>query len=125
SEWRGDDRQGDPWLAGPPWYENALQTDPGATHWAAASYDCKTPITAADLLNDRVVPFFDAHDVKLLRVLTDCGSECVPSSCSLVLRSLRACPPQGEFIGSSAYCSPSNPAIWKSSPDRLRARASP
>jgi hypothetical protein len=98
SEWRGDDRQGDPWLAGPPWYENALQTDPGATHWAAASYDCKTPITAADLLNDRVVPSFDAHDVKLLRVLTDCGSECVPSSCSLVLRSLRACPPQGEFI---------------------------
>jgi hypothetical protein len=29
----------------------------------------KTPITA-DLLNDRVVPFFDAHDVKLLRFLS-------------------------------------------------------
>jgi hypothetical protein len=25
----------------------------------------------ADLLNDRVLPFFDEHDVKLLRVLTD------------------------------------------------------
>jgi hypothetical protein len=29
-------------------------------------YDRKTPITAADLLNDRVVPFFEEHEVKLL-----------------------------------------------------------
>jgi hypothetical protein len=36
----------------------------------AKLYDRKTPITAADLLNDRVIPFFDSHDVKLLRVLT-------------------------------------------------------
>ena len=41
----------------------------------AKLYDRKTPITAADLLNDRVIPFFDAHDIKLLRVLTDRGSE--------------------------------------------------
>src|SRR5690606_8606299 len=38
-------------------------------------YDRKTPITAADLLNDRVVPFFDEHEVPLLRILTDRGSE--------------------------------------------------
>ena len=31
----------------------------------AKLYDRKTPITAADLLNDRVVPFYDAHEVKL------------------------------------------------------------
>src|ERR1700730_8622436 len=37
----------------------------------AKHYDRKTPITAADLLNDRVVPFFDEKDVKLSRVLTD------------------------------------------------------
>ena len=37
--------------------------------------DRKTPITAADLLNDRVVPFYDAHEVKLCRVLTDRGTE--------------------------------------------------
>ncbi|QRM36193.1 IS481 family transposase [Microvirga sp. VF16] len=37
--------------------------------------DRKTPITAADLLNDRVLPFFDAHEVKLCRVLTDRGTE--------------------------------------------------
>jgi transposase InsO family protein len=38
-------------------------------------YDRKTPITAADLLNDRVVPFFDEHEIELLRVLTDRGTE--------------------------------------------------
>ena len=41
----------------------------------AKLYDRKTPITAADLLNDRVVPFFDAHEVKLCRMLTDRGTE--------------------------------------------------
>ena len=41
----------------------------------AKLYDRKTPLTAADLLNDRVVPFFDAHEVKLSRVLTDRGTE--------------------------------------------------
>jgi hypothetical protein len=30
-------------------------------------YDRKTLITAADLLNDRVIPFFDCHDVKRYR----------------------------------------------------------
>ncbi len=41
----------------------------------AKLYDRKTPITAADLLNDRVIPFFEEHDVPLLRVLTDRGTE--------------------------------------------------
>jgi transposase InsO family protein len=41
----------------------------------AKLYDRKTPITAADLLNDRVVPFFEEQDVKLSRVLTDRGTE--------------------------------------------------
>ena len=41
----------------------------------AKLYDRKTPITAADLLNDRVVPFFDEHEIPLLRVLTDRGTE--------------------------------------------------
>ena len=38
-------------------------------------YTMKTPITAADLLNDRVLPFFEKEDVSLLRILTDRGSE--------------------------------------------------
>ena len=37
--------------------------------------DRKTPITAADLVNDRVAPFYDAHEVELCRVLTDRGTE--------------------------------------------------
>ena len=41
----------------------------------AKLYDRKTPITAADLLNDRVLPFYDEHDVPLLRILTDRGTE--------------------------------------------------
>jgi hypothetical protein len=41
----------------------------------AKLHDRKTQLTAADLLNDRVVPFYDAHEVPLLRVLTDRGTE--------------------------------------------------
>jgi transposase InsO family protein len=41
----------------------------------AKLYDRKTPITAADLLNDRVVPFYDQHEIKLCRMLTDRGTE--------------------------------------------------
>ena len=38
-------------------------------------YDVKTAITAADLLNDRVIPFYEEHSIPLCRVLTDRGSE--------------------------------------------------
>jgi transposase InsO family protein len=41
----------------------------------AKLYDRKTPITAADLLNDRVLPFYDEHEIPLQRVLTDRGTE--------------------------------------------------
>ena len=41
----------------------------------AKLYDRKTPITAADLLNDRVTPFFEEQRVPLQRVLTDRGTE--------------------------------------------------
>jgi transposase InsO family protein len=35
----------------------------------------KTAITAADLLNDNVVPFFETQKIPLLRILTDRGTE--------------------------------------------------
>jgi transposase InsO family protein len=38
-------------------------------------YDRRNALVAADLLNDRVVPFFDQQDVPLLRILTDRGTE--------------------------------------------------
>lgn len=41
----------------------------------AKLYTTKTPITAADLLNDRVLPFFAAEGVAVLRILTDRGTE--------------------------------------------------
>lgn len=44
--------------------------------WAAAKlYTTKTPITAADLLNDRVLPFFEEQEMGILRILTDRGTE--------------------------------------------------
>jgi transposase InsO family protein len=35
----------------------------------------KVPVTAADILNDRVLPFFEEQDIPVLRVLTDRGTE--------------------------------------------------
>jgi transposase InsO family protein len=43
----------------------------------AKLYTEKTAITAADLLNDRVVPFFEQHEIPVSRVLTDRGTEYV------------------------------------------------
>lgn len=41
----------------------------------AKVYDRKSAITAADVLNDRVLPFFEDQQLPLLRILTDRGSE--------------------------------------------------
>lgn len=38
-------------------------------------YTTKTPITCADLLNDRVLPFYQSQDLPVLRILTDRGTE--------------------------------------------------
>ena len=41
----------------------------------AKLYDRKNALTAAEILNDRVLEFYEKEDVKLLRILTDRGSE--------------------------------------------------
>lgn len=41
----------------------------------AKLYDRKGALVAADMLNDRVLPFFEEHNISLLRVLTDRGTE--------------------------------------------------
>ena len=41
----------------------------------AKVYPAKVPVTAADLLNDRVLPFFEHEGVPVLRILTDRGTE--------------------------------------------------
>jgi transposase InsO family protein len=38
-------------------------------------YDRKNALVAADMLNDRVLPFYEQQDVPLLRILTDRGTE--------------------------------------------------
>jgi transposase InsO family protein len=38
-------------------------------------YDRKHALTAADMLNDRVLPWFEQEDIPVLRILTDRGSE--------------------------------------------------
>ncbi len=41
----------------------------------AKVYTAKIPVTAADVLNDRVLPFFEDHQIPVLRILTDRGTE--------------------------------------------------
>ena len=41
----------------------------------AKLYTTKTPITAADMLNDKVLPYFEQHSLPMLRILTDRGTE--------------------------------------------------
>ncbi|MGX5174517.1 IS481 family transposase [Aliikangiella sp. IMCC44653] len=41
----------------------------------AKLYTTKTPITAADILNDKVLPYFNQHELPMLRILTDRGTE--------------------------------------------------
>jgi transposase len=41
----------------------------------AKLYTTKTPITAADMLNDKVLPFFERQELPMLRILTDRGTE--------------------------------------------------
>ncbi|HDL2145956.1 TPA: IS481 family transposase, partial [Mannheimia haemolytica] len=41
----------------------------------AKLYTMKTAISAADMLNDKVLPFFESQGLPMLRILTDRGSE--------------------------------------------------
>jgi len=68
----------------------------------AKLYDRKTPITAADLLNDRVLPFFEEHEIPLSRVLTDrgteyCGTERHEYELYLAIENIDHCSRSGSF----------------------------
>ena len=58
---------------GPIYQQTYVDTYSKVAH--AKLYPTKTPITAADLLNDRVLPFYESHDLPVLRILTDRGTE--------------------------------------------------
>lgn len=49
--------------------------DTYSKHAICKLYTMRTALTAADLLNDRVLPFYEEHGVRLLRSLTDRGTE--------------------------------------------------
>jgi transposase InsO family protein len=38
-------------------------------------YDRKNALVAADMLNDQVIPWFEEQDIRVLRILTDSGTE--------------------------------------------------
>ena len=38
-------------------------------------YDRKNSLVAAEILNDKVIPFYEEHELRLLRILTDRGTE--------------------------------------------------
>lgn len=46
-------------------------------------YVTKTPITAADLLNDRVLPFYESHGLPMLRILTEAPNTAVKWSSTI------------------------------------------
>ncbi len=41
----------------------------------AKLYNMKASLTAADLINDKVIPFFEKQQLPMLRILTDRGTE--------------------------------------------------
>jgi hypothetical protein len=66
----------------------------------AKLYDRKTPVTAADLLNDRVLSLFEQHEIPLNRVLTDRGTE----YCGAAERHELLCPPHSILVRTQFKC---------------------
>ena len=53
----------------------AYNADRGYRIESIEFYDRKNALVAADVLNDRVVPFYEQHEIPVLRILTDRGTE--------------------------------------------------
>ena len=49
--------------------------DANSSHVFAKLYLSKVPMTAVDVLNDRVLPFYEEHGVEIEHLLTDNGRE--------------------------------------------------
>jgi hypothetical protein len=95
----------------------------------AKLYDRKTPITAADLLNDRVVPFFDEHEIKLSRMLTDrgtefCGGQSHEYELYLAVKDIDHSLPRQRAHKPMAFVSASTGRCWMSSTAWRSARRS-
>ena len=58
-----------------PWGLSQVEGPPMNSGRFTKLYLQKTAITAADLLNDRVIPFYEIEGIEILRILTDRGTE--------------------------------------------------
>lgn len=54
----------------------------------AKLYDHKKAITAADTINDKVLPFFEAQNLLLLRIITDRGTNIVAKPNTMNMNSI-------------------------------------
>jgi hypothetical protein len=76
----------------------------------AKLYRRVTPLTAADLLNDRVLPFVDRHQVPLVYMLTDRGNEYLSArdehqyQLYLALESIRHVATQSKYPQGNPVC---------------------
>lgn len=52
-----------------------VRVDIYSRHAICKLYAMRTALTAADLLNDRILPFYEAEGIPVLRILTDRGTE--------------------------------------------------
>ncbi len=53
----------------------------------AKLYATKTPITAADMLNDRALPFYEEQQLPMLRILIDRGPSTVDEPINMTTNS--------------------------------------
>jgi transposase InsO family protein len=63
------------YLKGVGWIYQQTVIDTYSSVAFAKIYTAKIPVTAADVLNDRVLPFFEDQQIPILRILTDRGTE--------------------------------------------------
>jgi hypothetical protein len=95
----------------------------------AKLYDRKTPITAAEILNDRVVPFYDEHGIRLSRVLTDrgtefCGTQSHEYELYLAIEDIDTAVPKQRVPKRMAFASASIALFWTNSTGWPSARRS-
>jgi hypothetical protein len=86
-------------------------------------YNRKTPITAAEILNDRVAPFYHEYGIRLSRMLTDRATEfCGAQSTIRALphdRGHRLQPHQDQEPAKERNCERFHRTILEEAPDRV------
>jgi hypothetical protein len=90
----------------------------------AKLYDRKTPITAAEILNDRVVPFYDEHGIRLSRMLNSAAARATNTSSISRSTTSTTAAPKPRARRPMASASASTAPSWTSSTGLRSARRS-